>query len=69
MFAAIIRLALREPERGRFDPPGVEREQESLGTVLRFMFGLRSYVHLSLAASLHSFHGAREVRRHGEEAE
>ena len=57
VFAAIIRLTLREPERGRFDAPGVEREQQPLGTVLRFMLGLRSYVHLSLAASLHSFAG------------
>ena len=57
VFAAIIRLVLREPERGRFDPPGIEREQQPVGSVLRYMLGLRSYVHLSLAASLHSFAG------------
>jgi predicted MFS family arabinose efflux permease len=57
VFAAVIRWTVREPERGRFDPPGVERATQSLATVLRFMLGLRSYVHLSLAASLHSFAG------------
>lgn len=57
VFAAIIRLTIREPERGRFDPPDMQREQQPLSEVLRFMLGLRSYIHLSVAASLHSFAG------------
>lgn len=57
VFAAVIRLTIREPTRGRLDPPNVERATQSLGTVFRFMLGLRSYVHLSIAASLHAFAG------------
>lgn len=57
VLAAIVRLTIREPERGRYDPPGTSRAQPSFGYALRHMLGMRSYVHLSLAASIHSFAG------------
>ena len=57
VLALVIRLTVREPERGRFEAAQVVREPQPLGEVARFLFGLRSYVHLALAASIHSFAG------------
>jgi len=60
--AALVRLTLREPERGRQEraagrAPATDERQQSIGTVIRFMLGLRSFRHLSLAAALHAFYG------------
>ncbi len=57
--ALLVRMTLREPERGRSEAtaPPVETEGESLGEVLRFMAGLRSFWHLSFAGALHAFVG------------
>jgi MFS family permease len=57
LLALLVRLTIREPRRGRFDAPGITRERESFGRVLRFFLPLRSYWHLSLAAAIHSFAG------------
>jgi len=57
VLALVIRFTLREPPRGRYDPESATRTQPPLMDVLRYMFSLRSYLHLSLAASLHSFAG------------
>ncbi len=57
VLALVIRFTLREPPRGRYDPESATRTQPPLMHVLRHLFSLRSYIHLSLAASLHSFAG------------
>jgi len=57
VLALVIRLTVREPPRGRYDPDSANRTQLPLMQVLRHMLGLRSYVHLAIAASLHGFAG------------
>jgi predicted MFS family arabinose efflux permease len=59
LIAAIVRLTLREPPRGRFDAvdPVTPQAKESVREVLRFMMRLPSFVHMSLGASLHAFYG------------
>jgi len=58
----VVRFTLREPERGRQDrvrgeTPVADPPQQSVKSVVRFMLGLRSFRHLSLAAALHAFYG------------
>lgn len=62
LLALVVRLTLREPPRGYSEriegaplPPPVE--SESLKSVLRFIRGLGSFRHMSLAAALHAFYG------------
>jgi len=57
--AGVVRLTLREPSRGYSEglQAGEPTPTESLREVLRFLWGLRSFRHLSLAASLHAFCG------------
>jgi predicted MFS family arabinose efflux permease len=59
VLALVLRLTLREPPRGHSE--GLHTSgpiaTESIGDVLRFMWGLRSFRHLSLAAALHAFYG------------
>jgi MFS family permease len=62
LLAVVVRLTLREPERGRQDrvrgeAPVANPPQQSVKSVVRFMLGLRSFRHLSLAAALHAFYG------------
>jgi predicted MFS family arabinose efflux permease len=57
LLALVIRFTVREPPRGRYDPEGATRTQPPLMQVFRHLFSMRSYLHLSLAASLHSFAG------------
>ena len=60
VLALVVWATLREPVRGQSEAPApVEREDESesIGEVLRFMSGLRSFWHLSFAGSLHAFVG------------
>ena len=61
--ALFVRAFLREPPRGHFDAPaspepepGAE-SKESVFDVFRFMWGLRSFRHFSIAGSLHAFYG------------
>jgi MFS family permease len=56
--ALVVRLTVREPPRGRFDPPRAQQARDSVWTVLGFMLSLASYRHLILATSLHAFAGA-----------
>ena len=58
VLAAIVRLTLREPPRGAYDPPAARRsETQPVGDVLRFMWGLRSFRHMAVGAALHAFYG------------
>jgi len=50
--ALVVRLTLREPVR--VQPPG---PRESVATVLGFILGRRSFVHMSIGAALHAFYG------------
>jgi predicted MFS family arabinose efflux permease len=52
-------LTLREPPRGHSEGLQVHETvaRESLSEVLRFMWRLRSFRHLSLAAALHALYG------------
>ncbi len=59
--ALVVQLTLREPERGRHDPrpaagapdPGLP----TVGEVMRYLAGLRSFRHLSLGIGLVAFSG------------
>ncbi len=55
--ALLIRLTVREPVRGAFDPPATRVEPASIREVFAFLLRLPSYWHLTLAGSLHSFAG------------
>ncbi len=56
--ALLVHRTLAEPERGRFDAPTqVDTPHPSIGQVLRFMAGLKSFRHLAIAAALHAFYG------------
>jgi MFS family permease len=56
--ALLVKLTLREVPRGHSEGVEVATEQtESVGSVIRFMWGLKSFRHLSLAGSLHAFVG------------
>jgi MFS family permease len=55
--ALLIRLTLREPPRGRFDPPGQSTAPVSLRETLRFLGSVPSFLHISLAGSLYSLAG------------
>jgi MFS family permease len=60
LLAVVVRLTLREPPRGLSDPTRagyVEPEQKSLGEVVGFLWPLRSFRHMSIAAALHAFYG------------
>ncbi|MDE0511878.1 MAG: MFS transporter [Gammaproteobacteria bacterium] len=57
--AIIFYLTIKEPPRGFSEPAGkpVHAQQESLGKTIRFMWGLKSFRHLSIAGALHAFVG------------
>jgi MFS family permease len=58
--AILVRLTLREPPRGLSEGAAgamAAESGESAGDVLRFMWRLRSFRHMSLAAALHAFYG------------
>jgi MFS family permease len=58
LLALIVKLTLKEPRRGQYDEPGLAKApQQSVLQVLRFMFGLKSFRHLAMAAALHAFYG------------
>ena len=58
LLSLLVWMTLRDPVRGRSEATvPVETDGESLGEVLRFMAGLRSFWHLSFAGALHAFVG------------
>ncbi len=58
LLALIVKLTLREPKRGRYDDPALaDAPQKSVVQVLKFMYGLKSFRHLAIAAALHAFYG------------
>jgi MFS family permease len=58
LLALIVKLTLKEPKRGTFDEPiAAGTPQPSVGQVLRFLNGLKSFRHMAIAASLHAFYG------------
>ena len=58
LLALVVKLTLKEPKRGGFDDQAqANAPQPSVGQVLRFMNGLKSFRHMAIAASLHAFYG------------
>jgi len=58
LLALIVKLTLKEPKRGNFDEPvKANTPQPSVGQVLRFLNGMKSFRHMAIAASLHAFYG------------
>jgi MFS family permease len=59
LLAFISWVTLREPPRGHSEGLQVDKstERESVSEVLRFMWQLRSFRHISLAAALHALYG------------
>ncbi len=56
--ALVVRLTLREPPRGHADPDGTDVDsRQTTGEVLGFILSLRSFVHMSIGAALHSLYG------------
>lgn len=54
LLALLMRLTVREPPRGRFDPPGLAAQKLSTAGALRFLLGLASYRQMLAASALHS---------------
>jgi predicted MFS family arabinose efflux permease len=58
LIALLVKLTVREIPRGHSEGLNAAAEQrESVGGVIRFMWGLKSFRHLSFAGSLHAFVG------------
>ena len=57
LLALLVRVTVREPQRGRFDTTAADVAPPSTGEVIRRLFRCRTFVHLSLAAALHAFVG------------
>ena len=60
VLALVVWFTLREPPRGYAEgivPPVATTAPDSIRDVLRFLWRLRSFRHLSLAAALHAFYG------------
>lgn len=57
VLAGIIQLTLREPERGRYDPPGTNVAPASFRETLAFLAKTPAFLHISLAGSLYSLAG------------
>lgn len=57
MLALIVRLTIKEPLRGRYDPPGAVHAPPSIAGVVKHLFAQRTFIHLSIAAALHAFVG------------
>jgi predicted MFS family arabinose efflux permease len=55
--SVVVFFTLREPPRGLSDKTPVAVETVPLGDVLKFMWSLKSFRHLSFAGSLHAFIG------------
>ena len=58
LLALLVRLTLREPTRGAYEPKGsASGAQYSISEVLQFMRSLASFKHLAFGAALHAFYG------------
>jgi len=58
VLALVVRLTLREPPRGHSEGLGdAAAEAQSISEVLRYLWALRSFRHLSVAAALYGFAG------------
>lgn len=58
LLALIVKLTLREPQRGQHDgPTSPQSVGLSIGQVLRYMNGLKSFRHMAMAAAFHAFYG------------
>lgn len=58
LLAVLVKFTLKEPIRGRYDPPVAETaSQPSVAEVFRFLGSLRSFRHMAMAAALHAFYG------------
>jgi predicted MFS family arabinose efflux permease len=57
VLALIVRLTVREPARGTWEGVMAGIPTESVRQVLRFVWSLRAFRHMALAAALHSFAG------------
>lgn len=58
LLAAIVKLTLKEPRRGSFDPPSKANvPQPSVREVLQRLNAMKSFRHMAVAAALHSFYG------------
>ncbi len=57
LLALIVRLTLREPARGLSEGLTDQAELHSTSEVLRYLWSLRSFRHLSIAAALYGFAG------------
>ncbi len=55
--ALLLRLTVREPPRGYAEGAESDAELPSTAETFRFMWGLRSFRHLSFGAALHAFAG------------
>ena len=57
LLALVVRITVPEPLRGRYDPPGADRDPPAMLAVIKTLFRTRTFVHLSIAAALHAFVG------------
>ncbi|MGH0033690.1 MAG: spinster family MFS transporter [Myxococcota bacterium] len=58
VLAVLVRWTLSEPPRGHSEGASADHGAgESVGSVLRFILRLRSFLHMAFAASLHAFVG------------
>ncbi len=57
VFAPIFKLSLREPKRGRFDPPGANTTPASIGDVFKKLTSKGSFWFLSFGAAFSSMMG------------
>jgi MFS family permease len=58
LLAAIVKLTLKEPERGGYDDPAQAKvPQPSVSEVLGLLGRMKSFRHMAIAAALHSFYG------------
>jgi len=55
LLAVLVRLSVREPERGAADHAGIDTSRQSLREAARFMLGQRSFVLLVLGLGLVAF--------------
>lgn len=55
LLAPLIQFTIREPLRGRFDPPRVAATAPTMDTVLRYLWQLRTYRMLIAAAACHGY--------------
>lgn len=55
LLALIVRFTVAEPPRGQYDGAAASAAPPPMFAVIRFLFGSRAFVHLSLAAAMHAF--------------